>query len=195
MSAPEARPSRRTAATRERLYSAAIDLFGERGIDQVTVEQIATAAGVAKGTVYYNFPGKEALVSGLFYDRTSAIVTAIEHVRGNDGGTAELIDALLGFVEEQPTFIQLLAGELWRPASRWRSELADIRERLIVTMQPLVARDRPQDDETAHRIQAGAVLVTVLGIGLDWRAYNATRDRAEISTQLRTLFTSQPDGP
>jgi AcrR family transcriptional regulator len=48
--------------TRERLRDAALDLFGERGYDNTTAEEIAQRAGVAKSTFFRHFSDKrEAL--------------------------------------------------------------------------------------------------------------------------------------
>ncbi len=58
-------PTRRDAvANRERVLAAAREVFGERGVD-AEVREIAERAGVGIGTVYRNFPSKEALIDGL----------------------------------------------------------------------------------------------------------------------------------
>ena len=54
--------------TRETLLTVALDLFEERGFDQVTIDEIADAAEVAPRTFYRYFPTKEALL----YDDTGA---------------------------------------------------------------------------------------------------------------------------
>jgi AcrR family transcriptional regulator len=51
---------------RERLLTAALDLFESRGFDAVAVPEIAARAGVAVGTVYRYFETKEALVNALY---------------------------------------------------------------------------------------------------------------------------------
>jgi AcrR family transcriptional regulator len=51
---------------RARLLDAALDLFETRGFDGVAVPEIAAQAGVAVGTVYRYFSGKEALVNALY---------------------------------------------------------------------------------------------------------------------------------
>ena len=59
---PDDRRSRKRRQTAEHLVRTAFALFAEHGYAQVTMEQIAAAADVAKGTLYNHFPVKEALV-------------------------------------------------------------------------------------------------------------------------------------
>lgn len=58
------RPAR-TSATRQKVFDASMELIGERGAASVTVDEIAAAAGVSKGTVYYNFGSKSELIAQL----------------------------------------------------------------------------------------------------------------------------------
>lgn len=60
MSSP-LRPGKRER-TAEHIVQTAYGLFERHGYDAVTMEQIALAAGVAKGTLYNHFPVKEALI-------------------------------------------------------------------------------------------------------------------------------------
>jgi AcrR family transcriptional regulator len=60
-------PSQRDANGR-RILEAARRLFAERGLDDVTMAEIAQAAGVARGTVFNRFGSKHALVEGITED-------------------------------------------------------------------------------------------------------------------------------
>jgi AcrR family transcriptional regulator len=60
--------TRRKVEAMRRVQAAALDLFERRGFAAVTVEQVATAAGVGAATVYRNFGGKERLVLWDEYD-------------------------------------------------------------------------------------------------------------------------------
>jgi AcrR family transcriptional regulator len=53
---------RKKAQTEARLWRIAVDMFVERGFDQVSVAEIAAAAEVSKVTVFNYFPTKEDLV-------------------------------------------------------------------------------------------------------------------------------------
>jgi AcrR family transcriptional regulator len=52
------------AETRERLLSAAADVFAERGFDGTRVADIAAAAGVSNGALYAHFGSKAELLFG-----------------------------------------------------------------------------------------------------------------------------------
>src|SRR5712675_3337981 len=56
---------------RDAILRAAIDVFAERGFFNAQVADIARAAGVAAGTVYLYFKGKDDLLVSIF-ERTMA---------------------------------------------------------------------------------------------------------------------------
>src|ERR1700712_4608559 len=56
---------RRAEARPDEVLDAALALFIEKGFAATRVEDIATRAGVSKGTVYLYFPSKESLLEGL----------------------------------------------------------------------------------------------------------------------------------
>ena len=59
---PPSRRARKKERTRREIYRAAMELFGARGFDGVTIEQICDAADVARATFFLHFPSKSALL-------------------------------------------------------------------------------------------------------------------------------------
>ncbi|MDR1319786.1 MAG: TetR/AcrR family transcriptional regulator [Treponema sp.] len=51
--------------TRKNILECGIRLIGEKGIDKVSIEEIAKAAGVSVGTFYYYYPSKKELLQGM----------------------------------------------------------------------------------------------------------------------------------
>ncbi|SFM00128.1 TetR/AcrR family transcriptional regulator [Pelosinus propionicus] len=52
--------------TKNRIYECGVNLIGKHGFDQITVEQIASEAGVSVGTYYYYFESKFELFKEMF---------------------------------------------------------------------------------------------------------------------------------
>ncbi|MFD8394957.1 TetR/AcrR family transcriptional regulator [Streptomyces sp. NPDC059680] len=84
------RRDRKKAATRQAIADAALQLFLERGYDQVSIRDIADAADVSTATVFKHFSGKEALVFDQDEDRESQLIAA---VRQRPSGQS-ILDAL-----------------------------------------------------------------------------------------------------
>lgn len=71
------RRERKKAATRRVLSETALQLFLERGFDNVTVREIAEAADVSTTTLMNYFPAKEALVFDLDEQLERSLVEAV----------------------------------------------------------------------------------------------------------------------
>lgn len=64
--------------TRAQLMDAAISEFARRGIEATAINDIAAAAGVSHGTVYYHFPNKEALVEAVGRAVAASLVDQVD---------------------------------------------------------------------------------------------------------------------
>lgn len=73
MSAPVPRQRRKEARPQE-LLDAALTLFVEKGFSATRMEEIATHAGVAKGTVYLYFQSKEDVLKAVIRDSLSSSI-------------------------------------------------------------------------------------------------------------------------
>ena len=68
----------RGSSKRERILRAAVDVFAEHGYFNARVAQIAKAAGVADGTIYLYFEGKEDLLITIFREHTRGYLQTLE---------------------------------------------------------------------------------------------------------------------
>ena len=70
----------RRAATRAAILKAARKLFGDDGFQATTMDDIATAARIAKGAVYHHFKTKEAVFEAVFEAVSADLVVEIAKV-------------------------------------------------------------------------------------------------------------------
>src|SRR5712692_781980 len=98
------------ADKREAILDAALELFAERTFDGTAVPLIAERAGVAAGTIYRYFDGKEALVNALY-----------RRWKGELSSTLAEAMAMGGTHEER---FRLMWGGMWRFASEEPRALA-----------------------------------------------------------------------
>src|SRR5215212_10760123 len=73
----------RGTSKRERILRAAVDVFAEHGYFNAKVAQIAKAAGVADGTIYLYFDGKEDLLITIFREHTRNYLHSLEQRMAN----------------------------------------------------------------------------------------------------------------
>src|SRR5574341_1030071 len=73
-----ARRERETLERRDAILAAARDLFFEHGIHRTTVDDVATRAEVAKGTVYLYFESKETILAHLLLEGLDALGESLE---------------------------------------------------------------------------------------------------------------------
>jgi AcrR family transcriptional regulator len=118
------RDGRRAAArgtARERLLDAAAAVFADRGYRAASVDDIAAAAGLTKGAVYWNFEGKEELFVALIeerVDRRAHELIGVTESAPREVATAPLVSrGLSSLVDEQQALVRLI-DEYWGLAVR-----------------------------------------------------------------------------
>lgn len=93
---PISRPRRRPESRPEELLDAALAVFGERGFRSATLEEVASRAGVSKGTVYLYFSSKEALFQEVVARKiVSRVMAAEELTRNYHGPIMPLLEQLI----------------------------------------------------------------------------------------------------
>jgi TetR/AcrR family transcriptional regulator, fatty acid metabolism regulator protein len=68
----------RGTSKRERILRAAVDVFAQNGYFNAKVSEIAKAAGVADGTIYLYFDGKEDLLITIFREHTRNFLQSLQ---------------------------------------------------------------------------------------------------------------------
>lgn len=176
-----AQPAAEQHDHRERIVAAAIEAFKTRSYAEVSVSDIAEAAGMAKGNVYRYFPSKEVLLNAaietLLDDTTERFQTSLDSLGGVEGlrNDPEKSAMVFGYVVADVLPMLL---ELGARAAKGHEPSADLARRVLRTLavtagRPFIADDADGDGDEA--IQAGLRIIesafaTVLdwSVGTDW---------------------------
>ncbi|MGN8114026.1 TetR/AcrR family transcriptional regulator [Labrys sp. 22185] len=90
---------RTTGDGRERLIDAARGLFLRRGAANVGINEVTETAGVARMTLYNNFPSKEALTEAVYKEMAADTLASLERASSNYETEASRIGAIFDFYE------------------------------------------------------------------------------------------------
>ncbi|RCV47573.1 TetR/AcrR family transcriptional regulator [Marinitenerispora sediminis] len=74
------------STTRDRILDALQEILIHEGSSAVTLEAVATAAGVSKGGLLYHFPSKAAMLTGLVRRLTDQAADEFREARAEPGG-------------------------------------------------------------------------------------------------------------
>ncbi|MDT3399865.1 TetR/AcrR family transcriptional regulator [Streptomyces sp. B1866] len=197
--------SRRRQATRQKLFDAAVTLIAEQGFSATTVDEIAERAGVAKGTVYYNFASKTVLFEEVLRhgvdSLTASLRAAGEETVRHGGGHVAALDAMiragLDFVARHPSLTQLYVAELWRTNRAWQPTLAAARRQAVEVIES-VLRDGVADGELGKELDipltASALFGMVLVAALDWQSYQPRRPVGDVHAALSLVLQGRVGG-
>ena len=94
---PQHRVGRRRSTSWEHISNVAIDLFAARGFDEVSVDDVAEAAGIARRTLFRYYPSKNALPWGDFDAHLTWMRDLLADLDRDVGINEALRTALLAF--------------------------------------------------------------------------------------------------
>jgi len=93
---------RHSAELRERLFRAALVLFGKKGYAQTTVEDITEAADVGKGTFFNYFPTKEHILMAFGEMQLGKLEAIVRDAQQSDLPMPDVLRMLVLRMTEEP---------------------------------------------------------------------------------------------
>ena len=185
--------TRRRKDTRQRLFEAAVELIAEQGYSATTVDVIALRAGVAKGTVYYNFKSKTELFEELLRHGVGLLTedfrSAVHGLSPRDA-VAALVRSELEYIRRYRAFAQLLLSEMWRTNREWQQTLVLLREQAIGVIAETVqagvdSGDLPADLDV--RVASSALFGVGLVVAVDWLVFMPERPIEDVEESLLAI--------
>jgi AcrR family transcriptional regulator len=159
-----------TAFRTREILAAARTLLEQRGPEAMTMEEIAAAAGVAKGTVYLYFQSKDDLILALITRVGENIIRDVEASLEGPGTPPEklirMVSVLLEYLNRERLLFPMYARELSRgeqeSSEGFRLRYQELEEQFVA----LVTRLFAEGIATGHFIPANPRLLTFLMRGL-----------------------------
>ncbi|MET1018487.1 MAG: TetR/AcrR family transcriptional regulator [Microterricola sp.] len=189
----------RSSGTKRAILDAALELAATRGITGTTMDDVAERAGVAKGSLYYNFSSKDQLFEALLEEGVGSLADALREARGALVGWAAieaLVAALLDRIAANAALAKLMASEIFRTDRAWQKTLFALRhEALLVFAEAIEQADAaapasagstaaPGAVGGASTIMASSVFGAVLMSGLEWLVFEPERSRDEVAAAI-----------
>ncbi|WP_075290593.1 TetR family transcriptional regulator [Pararhizobium arenae] len=199
---------RRTKAeaeeTRQNILSAAEQIFFEKGVSNATMEEVATAAGVTRGAIYWHFANKTDLFLELYNtvkipqedmvardietDQSEDILGDIERV------ASEWLDVMRIDEQRQRVFAILLrcdyAGDL-APVLERQQEVHDYHTKILNTAFERALNRGQMDARWTPQAATNLLRWTMQGLCSEWLLFGRRFDLpVEGKKGLRQLFSS-----
>lgn len=172
----------RRHGTRELIMDAATELFAARGVTSTSIDDIAEKAGIAKGSIYYNFESKAGLVEAIMARSSDLLSTALDQARQERSGVAlrdQVVRALLRLVQEHAAAARVMVAELFRTERSWRESIATWR---TVALTPLVDDlTESGTDPLVADVRAAAIVGATLLAGLEWLVFHPERTYEQVT--------------
>lgn len=190
-------------ARRSRLLAAATAVFAKHGYQRATIDQIAKAAGVAKGSVYLAFDSKEDLFFALFEEFSDEVIDtelgpSAESSQPVLDRLAQLFYRIAEAVDRDESIIPLTL-EFWsvcgveqtrdRFGQRYAARLGDFRSHIVELLEH--GKARGEVDPEAPLTAVTSCLIAILdGLLIQQWTVPETRVSETLQQALPTILNS-----
>ncbi|WP_172844416.1 TetR/AcrR family transcriptional regulator [Tumebacillus algifaecis] len=150
------------------IFQAAIDVFSEKGFDKATMDDIATRANVAKGTIYYHFKSKEELFFFLVEEGVELLRDGVEAKLLPEMDPKEKLEVIvreqINFFGQYRDFCVILLREAWGGEERQLEFRKMIRSYMYLIENVITEGIESGDFHPVNPENAGAGIFGMLAI-------------------------------
>ncbi|MEO6200464.1 MAG: TetR/AcrR family transcriptional regulator [Cryobacterium sp.] len=189
----------RPTGTKRSILDAALALAAERGISGTTMDDVAERAGVAKGSLYYNFSSKDRLFEGLLLEGMSALTEALREARAGTEGRAQieaLVTTLLARIKGNTPLAKVIAGEIFRTDRPWQETSFAFRHEVLAEFAAAIdeASGPAASVPGSTRLMAASVFGATLMAGLEWLIFDPDQPQADVVSAVLATFSGRLAG-
>ena len=151
--------------TKKAIFNAAIKVFSIEGYDSATVDEIALEAGVAKGTLYYNFKGKEEIFKFVIDEGMKVIKSEVLDAIKEIGDPLEKLKisakVQLRYVYKNKEFFRVIMSQIWGDKNRHQEMRQELRRLVNINSNRINDITKGKADKEALEVM-GCCFVGIL---------------------------------
>lgn len=211
LSARPGGPGRTASGTREQILEHAWAQARARGIDSVTLADVARAAGVSRQAVYLHFRSRAGLLVAMarHHDRTSGFAEQVARIGSSPDPAADLAELIRAWCAYLPDILPVARAlsaastDDQDAAAAWQDRMRALRSEFERVLTPLAAADRLARDWTVTEAAAWVWASVhpdqwhhlVAECGWDPAAFTSRCVTAAAATVIRSPATHQAPPP
>lgn len=197
--------SARKVQTRRRIMNAASELFAEKGYGGTSIDEIAEAAGVSKGTIFYNFKNKADLFEQLLRWAGTVVNQAMRDSAQDKQGwdaLSAVVWSLMQSVQAAPAYAKIVVNELFTDDRPWAAALPELRtdltQPLLDALEELaVEREQKLGHRLLQKEQGSTIAMALVGAAvlstLDASIYHPERPLDQVhNLMLHSISAVRP---
>ncbi|MFI6434053.1 TetR/AcrR family transcriptional regulator [Streptomyces sp. NPDC050759] len=174
---------------RQQLIGVALELFARRSPDEVSIDEIAAAAGISRPLVYHYFPGKLSLYEAALQRAAQDLASRFQepHEGSLGGRLLRVMRRFFDFVDEHgPGFSALMRGGPAVGSSATNALIDSVRQ---VAYEQILSHLRVTDPPARLELLIRSWISLVESTALIWLDGRRI-PRAELETQLVHSFAA-----
>jgi AcrR family transcriptional regulator len=135
------RRERKHAAIRAQILDTAVGLFSKHGLNEVTVDQIAEAADIGKGTIYNYFSTKEEIVVAFMVDVEAQVQAKVRRFITSKGPLESILAGFIRFQfrlkEPHHQFVLVFLGQMFTRTEQFLPYMVEIQKAIDPPLEAL----------------------------------------------------------
>lgn len=182
-------------ARRRAILESAVRVFAEHGFFAARIRDIAAGAGVAEGTIYLYFDGKDDLLLTAFREKVAEFVASVRDVLPSDRPFEERLARFISLqfdsIQADPPLATVLLLESRQSSKFYGGAVRDVLRTYAAAIDELLASGAAQGDvrpdvdiPLARRMLIGALEE----IELEWLLGERTRPLAPLAPRVAATF-------
>jgi TetR/AcrR family fatty acid metabolism transcriptional regulator len=167
---------------RERILGAAVRVFASRGFHATRVSDVASAAGVADGTIYLYFKSKDALLVSLFESHVERLLAFLEKELPRSASPSEklkrIVEVQLGLLEGERDLAEVVTVILRQSTKLLKQYAAPKFNAYLDAIASVVAEGQATGEmrkDISPHLAARAIFGALDGIAMTWALGKAER--------------------